>query len=79
MIKSRLEFEIYDEKEAVETVQAVIPLARAGVCIECNRVFTMLGSDRCPVCQSLAWVPVRQWIDGGKLKAKASMEAKEVA
>ena len=77
MIKSRLAFEIYDEAEAVETVQSIIPLAKAGVCVNCDRVFTILpGQSVCPGCGSVAWGRVKPWLDNGRV---ARTSCKEVA
>lgn len=42
---------------------SVIPLDRAGVCVNCERVFTIIpGQITCPKCMSTAWRPVGAWL-----------------
>lgn len=61
---------------SVDQVIAFIPLAKAGLCVNCNRVFTILpGQELCPVCGSVAWGRVKPWLD----RANEKKVAEEVA
>lgn len=47
----------------IDGALAVIPLERAGVCVNCERVFTIIpGQITCPKCMSTAWRPVGAWL-----------------
>jgi Zn finger protein HypA/HybF involved in hydrogenase expression len=49
--------------EETDAALAVIPLERAWVCINCERVFTILpGQITCPKCMSQQWRPVGAWL-----------------
>lgn len=53
-----------DVVDAVDAVFSLIPLAKAGVCVNCDRLFTMLpGQSVCPGCGSNAWHPVKAWLN----------------
>lgn len=48
----------------MDAALAVIPLERAGVCVNCDRIFTIFtGQTVCPKCMSTAWRPVKAWLD----------------
>lgn len=48
----------------MEAALAVIPLDRAGVCVNCERIFTILpGQATCPKCMSQQWRPVGLWVN----------------
>lgn len=60
---------------SVDRVISIIPLAKAGVCLDCERVFTILpGQDYCPGCGSVVWGRVKPWLNHGE-----GQSAKEVA
>ena len=68
MPKMTVNVDFQDDAE-VDKVVTIIPLAKAGVCVNCERVFTILpDQDVCPGCGSVAWGRVKPWLNHGEKK-----------
>lgn len=48
----------------LDKIIMMIPLGKAGICVNCDRVFTILNNQsKCPGCQSTAWHPLGPWMN----------------
>lgn len=46
-----------------QDIAAIIPVTQAGICVNCETVFTIIGHSSCPGCGSTAWAPLQPWLN----------------